>query len=232
MNGAPQKRYVRLSEAKKYFGVSQNTMYDWEREGIIKVIKTSNKDKAHRRYDMESFCGAKEEEKQVPSKPQGRGVCYCRVSTPKQYDDLERQIKFTTAQYPTYDVIKDVGSGINFKRKGLLKLLKGAVEGTYSTVVVSSKDRLARFGIELLQWLFEYYKVTFLVLDSDVGTEEQELTKDLLTIIHVFACKANGKRRYTVNKGKREEEQEIKEETCTKGTEEERTVSICGDKED
>ena len=217
--GNTQKRFIRLSEAKKYFGVSQNTMYDWEKEGIIKCIKTSNKEQAHRRYDIESFTGLdyKRKEPEPPVQERGKGVCYCRVSTPRQSDDLERQIEFTTKQYPAFDVIKDIGSGVNFKRKGLLKLLKGSIEGVYSTVVVSSKDRLTRFGFELLQWLFEYHKVRLLVLDEDIGTEEQELTKDLLTIIHVFACKANGKRRYTNREARNEtgteESKENKEET-------------------
>jgi len=99
--------------------------------------------------------------------------------------------------YPSYDIITDIESGINFRRAGFLKLIKRAIDGNLSTVVVAHKDRLVRFGFELLEWLFGEYKVALVVLDKqDFKTPEQELTEDLLSIVHVFSCRANGRRKY------------------------------------
>jgi predicted site-specific integrase-resolvase len=116
------------------------------------------------------------------------------------------------AQYPNFTIIKDFGSGLNFKRKGLLKLLQGAIEGDFQTIVVSHRDRLTRFGFDIFQWLFDYYRVKLVVLDPNIGSKEQELCKDLLSVIHVFSCRANGARRYKKRQVEPEPEPEEKAE--------------------
>jgi len=76
------------------------------------------------------------------------------VSSRKQKDDLERQCTFLKNKFPNHTLIKDIGSGLNYKRPGLLKLLEFSNSGRAEEIIVSSKDRLCRFGFELLQWLF------------------------------------------------------------------------------
>ena len=123
--------------------------------------------------------------------------CYCRVSTPKQKNDLERQIEYMKNLYPNIEIITDIGSGINFKRKGLLKLLSFAHRGLLEEVIVAYKDRLCRFGFELFEHLFKSQsdaKIT--VINSNPISKEEEVVQDILQIITVFSARVNGLRTY------------------------------------
>ena len=82
-------------------------------------------------------------------------ICYCRVSSYDQKEDLSRQIKFLKKKYPKHQVITDIGSGINFKRKGLLKLLNLAIENKLDEVVITYKDRLCRIGYDLIEHILK-----------------------------------------------------------------------------
>jgi len=104
-------------------------------------------------------------------------------------------------KFPGYTIIKDIGSGLNFKRKGFLSLLELIEGGNVQSLVVASKDRLARFGFDLVEWICNRYKVELVVLDrNEDKSPEQELVQDVLSVIQVFNCKWNGRRRYTLNK--------------------------------
>ena len=114
--------------------------------------------------------------------------CYCRVSTPKQKNDLNRQILYMKNLYPNIEVITDIGSGINFKRKGLLKLLDFAHRGLLNEVIIAYKDRLCRFGFDLFEHLFKSQsdaKIT--VLNDEPISKEDEVVQDILQIITVFS---------------------------------------------
>ena len=127
-------------------------------------------------------------------------VCYARVSSKKQMDDLDRQKDFFRCNYPNHIVVSDVASGINWKRKGLLSLLESSMRGDISEVVVAHRDRLSRFAFELLEWIFRKNGVELVVLNrNDNQSEEQELSDDVMSIIHVYSCRKNGKRRYKTN---------------------------------
>ena len=128
-------------------------------------------------------------------KGQKKVICYCRVSSRHQKDDLERQIKFMQNKYPEAEIIKDIGkSESNFKRPGLLKLINLSIAGNIEQVVVFPTEiDYASSGLDLIEFIFQQYDVKLLVLDqSDNKTSEQELAEDLLSIIHVFSSKANG----------------------------------------
>lgn len=131
-------------------------------------------------------------------------VYYCRVSGPKQRDDLERQIAFMREQYPTAEIIKDLGSGLHCKRKGLRSLLHRLFAGDKLTLVVAHRDRLARFGFGLITYLVEHNGGTVVVLDQTIHGPTTELAQDLLTILTVFSCRMHGLRKYR---------QQIKEDT-------------------
>jgi len=123
-------------------------------------------------------------------------ICYCRVSSTKQKEDLQRQIEYVTAKYPGKELIKDVGSGVNFKRNGLNALLERAMSGEQLEIVVAYKDRLARFGYDLIERVITRAGGRIVVLNEVSLSPSEELTQDLLTILHVFSCRLCGIRKY------------------------------------
>lgn len=186
--------YVTTREACKLFNVSDVTLRKWDQDGKIQTFRTPGN---QRRYSKRLL-----EEIDIRDSPptQKQKVCYCRVSSQHQKDDLERQKESLRERFPNHRIIEDVGSGINWKRPGLKTILELAMQGKLKTVVVAHRDRLCRFAFELLQWILEYNEVELMVLDDTVSSSEQELSADLLSIIHIFSCRQMGKRRY--NKGK------------------------------
>lgn len=125
-------------------------------------------------------------------------IGYCRVSSNKQRDDLERQIEnmklYLTAQGKPFEVISDIGSGINYKKKGLKELIKRISQNKVEKVVVLYKDRLLRFGFELVEYIASLYNCDVEIIDNTEKSEQQELVEDLVQIITVFSCKLQGKR--------------------------------------
>ena len=125
-----------------------------------------------------------------------KNICYCRVSSGKQKEDLERQIKLMKRKYPNHTIIKDIGSGLNFERKGLRELMELAMDNKLGEVVVTYKDRLARIGFELIKWMIESKsngKIVIINKDEE-ETVEEELANDVLTIMNVYVAKINGMR--------------------------------------
>ena len=128
---------------------------------------------------------------------QKQQICYCRVSSSKQMDDLERQKSFFRSKFPDHDLVTDIGSGINWKRKGLQTILERAMQGKISQVVIAHRDKLCRFAFELLEYIFKINGIELLVLDQETHqSSESELADDVLSIVHIYSCRAMGKRRY------------------------------------
>lgn len=125
-------------------------------------------------------------------------IIYARVSSQKQKGDLSRQIEFLRTKYPDYQVISDIGSGINFERKGFKNILEGVFKGTISEVVVTNRDRFTRFGFELFEWIFQQHNSQLLADQTDNKNAQEELSEDLLSIITVFTARYYGKRRYKI----------------------------------
>ena len=123
-------------------------------------------------------------------------IGYCRVSTPSQKDDLETQVQnvksYMYAKGYKFDIIKDIGSGINYKKKGLKELINRIENKEVSKVVILYKDRLIRFGFELIEYLCEINNVEIEVIDNSECSKEKELTDDLIQIITVFANRLYG----------------------------------------
>ena len=180
--------YVKLSEASKQLGLHANTLRKYADDGTIPSYKTPS---GQRRFDVEAYLRSESLSNEYIQ------ICYCRVSSYKQKDDLERQIAFMQKSYPKAQIVKDIGSGINFKRKGLRSILERVLRGDKLEVVVAHRDRLARFGFELVEFLVEQNGGKVVVLSrSSTHSPEEELTKDLLTILHVFSCRMHGLRKY------------------------------------
>ena len=114
-----------------------------------------------------------------------------------QKEDLERQVLFLKQKYPDYEVVTDVGSGLNFKRKGFRRVLESVLSNSVSEIVVAHRDRLCRFGFELVQWICDKSDTKLVVLEQTSLSPTEELTKDLLSIIHVFSCRLYGLRKYS-----------------------------------
>lgn len=197
--------YVKTKEAKKQLGVTDATLRKWASSGQIKHIRAS--DNGSRLYDVESFIGERREEKD-----ERKSFIYCRVSSNSQKKDLERQINYLKEKYPEHEVIKDIASGINFKRKGLNKILANSMQGSVKEVVVAHRDRLCRIAWEHFEWLFKQYGVNLIVEDKQEYSPESEFSEDLFAIIHVFSARHYGLRRtYTTKQVKKESDKEIKE---------------------
>ena len=210
-----KERFLSSSKAAKYFGVSPSTIRKWDTQGLIKTYRINGSLVGHRRFDVLSFTGKIEKNKQFNSnenkteqtiKSKTKGAIYSRVSSNYQKDDLARQVDSLQELYPQYQIFKDIGSGINFKRPNFLKLIERAIAGDFTEIVVAHKDRFSRFGFEFFEWLLSQYDVKLVVLDNqNHKSKEQELADDLLSIVHVFSCKQNGSRKYNSTKNKTEE---------------------------
>ena len=124
-------------------------------------------------------------------------IGYCRVRGKSQSDDLASQVAYLRKHYPEAEIIKDFGSGITFKRKGLRTLLECVLRGDKRCLVVAHRDRFARFGGAVIQFLVEQNGGEVVVLDKDVfGSPAEERTADFLAIPHVFSCRMSGRRQY------------------------------------
>ena len=201
-----QETFITTSKAKKILGVTETTLRRWADNGLFPSIRSPG---GQRLYNINGYLNQhhpkSEKEK---DKPKDR-ICYCRVSSQGQKDDLQRQIEYMREKFPEHKIISDIGSGINFKRKGLRSILELASKGLISEVVVAYKDRMCRFAFELVEWVLQTNGVEIVVLNQAVdATGSQELAEDVLAIINVFNCRVNGKRKYS----KRGENKQCSEE--------------------
>jgi hypothetical protein len=190
-----EQRFHKLGAASRILGVSKTVLHNWAYDGSVRTIRTPGNQIL---FDLSSIEGFKVEQ----AKPLRSRVLYARVSSSKQRNDLERQKQYLSDNLPDQYSgprieISDVGSGLNFKRPGLLRLLGLVEAGHVHDVVISSRDRLARFGFELIQWICTRHNTKLIVLDSTDGAPEEELGKDLMSIVQVYCCRWNGRRRYS-----------------------------------
>ena len=203
MNRGEETRFYKIADACNILGIKEGILRKWDLEGKIKTIRTPG---GIRLFDISSFDPATADNfNSLKAKKEPIVIFYSRVSSNKQKDDLNRQKEYIkdsyTDKYTKCEEITDIGSGINFKRPGLLRILGLIKQGNISTVVVASKDRLARFGFELIEWLCKEYGTKIVVFDTPDTTEESELGTDLMSIVQVYCCRWNGRRRYkTKNK--------------------------------
>ena len=175
------------NELAAKLGVSSESLRVWSDGGGLTCIRTNG---GHRRYEYNDATVAEATEK--------RKIIYARVSSAKQREDLGRQVAFLTDKYPTHEVIQDVGSGLNFKRKGLLRILDAVLLGAVSEVVVAHRDRIARFGVDMLEHVFQKRGTLLTVVHSAdyKPSGPAELADDLLSIITVFTARFYGSRKY------------------------------------
>lgn len=187
-------QHVTPKEAAKLLGVHVSSLRRWENEGKLKAIRTPG---GQRRFILEEI------EKAAGIPRTIKTVCYGRVSTHSQRDDLQRQLEHLRQGYPEAEIISETGSGLNFRRKKFLSILERIIDGDIQRLVVAHPDRLVRFGIELVKWLCEKFECELVVLNDRKLSPEQELVQDMLSIIHCFSSRLYGLRKYS---------QQVKEE--------------------
>ncbi|MFM6621530.1 MAG: IS607 family transposase [Dolichospermum sp.] len=181
--------YVPPRVAATRLGVSTKTLERWLEDGKIEGIFTQG---GQRRYNLDSIIPVRH-----GNPPDERTtLLYARVSSRSQKHDLEQQVQFLQSRYPGSEIITDIGSGLNFKRKGLQSLLDRVLGNTCKLVVIAHKDRLCRFGFDLISWLCARQQTQILVLNQTNLSPEREMVEDILAIIHVFSCRLYGLRKY------------------------------------
>jgi putative resolvase len=179
-------RLISIGELAELKAVSVDTIRRWEREGKIKSVRTEG---GHRRYELTDF---------VEQKP-GKTIAYARVSSHDQKSDLDRQDAvlsgFCISNGWDFEVIRDLGSGMNYRKKGLQKLIATLLDGDAARLVVTHKDRLLRFGSELIFSVCEHHGVEVIILNKkEDATFEEDLASDVLEIITVFSARLYGSR--------------------------------------
>ena len=199
------EEYISGKEALKILGVHQRTLYQWEEKGQIQTIRTPGNKRLYnvKKYLELNKCKNNQIEEcinldDLDKKQERLNICYTRVSTINQKNDLERQKDLLKAKYNNYIFIEDIGSGLNLNKRGLNKIIHLAIQGKVNELVVAYKDRLTRFGFELIEEIITKYskgKITILNKRQDTDPEE-ELVKDVMTIMNVYVAKMNGLRRY------------------------------------
>ena len=186
-------RLVGIGNAAKALGVSISTLRRWEALGKLPAEHTSGK---HRRYDLAKL---KPELFRTEGSSSRRTIAYARVSSHDQKDDLERQKQvlelYCASQGWKFEIIADLGSGMNCHKKGLKRLLNSIVDGQIGRLVITHKDRLLRFGAELVFAICEAKEVEVVILNQGEDTSfEEDLAKDVLEIITVFSARLYGSR--------------------------------------
>ena len=187
-------KYYSSKDVTKILGVTAQTLRNWDKEGKLKPSYT--KSNGYRYYSEDVILSYTQERK---TKKDINVVLYARVASKEQQDDLERQIsnlkEYAKDKYEKYDVISDIGSGINYEKPGLKRLIEMINKKQVDIIVVLYKDRLLRFGFELVEYFAKLNNVKIEVIDKIDKNQDQELVEDLVQIITVFSCKLQGKRK-------------------------------------
>ena len=180
-----------ITEAAKFLGVDISTLRRWEDEGKIKPERTRG---GHRRYDKDELLSLSNKRKNIKLT-----IAYARVSSSDQKEDLERQINnvssYCIARGYQFKVISDLGSGLNYNKKGLIELLDLICSNEIERIVINYKDRLIRYGYEIIEEVCKHHNVSIEVINhTDDKTYEEELVEDVLSIITVFSSRLYGSR--------------------------------------
>lgn len=183
-------RFFKIGEAARLLGVSIQTLRRWERIGHLLPAKKSKGNTRY--YTLDQITKT---EKVGPDLT----VAYARVSSHDQKEDLKRQAEVLAAycakQGWSFQVIQDLGSGMNYQKKGLKTLINWILEGKISRLVLTHKDRLLRFGAELIFALCEVKQIEIVLINKgDEVSFEEELAQDVLEIITVFSARLYGSR--------------------------------------
>lgn len=189
-----------IGKFAKSLGVSIQTLRNWDKEGKLKPTYVTENGY---RYYSEDLLNKFRNIKNV-NKIKKKNILYARVSTKNQKDDLNRQIdnlkQYAYSKGYSFEIITDIGSGINYKKEGLLKMINLVECGEVDRIIVLYKDRLIRFGYDLIEYICKLNDTKIEIVDNSTVSKEQELTEDLIQIITIFANRLYGARsKKTIN---------------------------------
>jgi len=187
-------KYYSIHEFSKLISRTPQTLRNWDKSGKLTPSHTgSNGYRYYSHQQLIEVLNIKDD-----SEKSRVIIGYCRVFSNKQKDDLQRQVdnlnKYLISLNKPYEIITDIGSGINYKKKGLRDLLKKINNKEVDKIIVLYKDRLLRFGFELIEYMANLNGCEIEILDSTEKTQQEELVEDLIQIITVFSCRLQGKR--------------------------------------
>ena len=203
------KAYYTTREVSDIFGVSPKTVQGWDRRGVLKFQRTSTNRRILPKEDLVSELKARN--MYMETDTSRKDVIYARVSTlnQKEQGDLDRQVLYileNVKDLVNVEVIKEHGSGLNSRRKGLLKLLDNVIEDKVSRIFITYKERLTRFGYEYIERICDEHGVEIIILHKDEEkSNEEELVEDMMSLLASFSRKWYGMRSHS-NKKKRIEE--------------------------
>ena len=182
-------KFVPRRKVLEILNIHYQTLYRMIERKEIETIKVGNQIM----YNLDKYLKIQNASLEIKKR-----ICYCRVSTIGQKSDLIHQIELMKTEYPNHEIIQDIASGLKFNRPGLNKIIKMALNKEISELVVMYKDRLARFGYELIEDLInQYSNGKIIVIEQEEQKEPtEELVQDVLQIMNIFVAKLNGMRRY------------------------------------
>jgi excisionase family DNA binding protein len=184
-------KYVSRKEASEILGIHYHTVYALAERKEIETVKIGKR----QLYNVSKYL----QKQKIPVENEIRKkICYCRVSSSKQKEDLQRQIEYMKKKYPSYEIISDIGSGLNMNREGLKKIIDSGIKGEIEILIVAYKDRLVRFGYELIERIIKEYSNGEIKIENneEEKTPMEELTTDIVSIMNVYVAKMNGLRKY------------------------------------
>ena len=186
-------KLLSIKQAANQLGVCVSTLRRWDETGVLVAQRTP---KGHRRYDLSKINPNLTRNK---VEQQRKTIAYARVSSHDQKPDLQRQIEmlklYCSSQGWSFEVISDLGSGMNYHKKGLKRLLDDILDNKIDRLVLTHKDRLLRFGAELVFALCEARQVEVVIINQGENLSfEEELAQDVLEIINVFSARLYGSR--------------------------------------
>lgn len=183
-------KLLRMNEVSEITGLAHSTLRLMHRKGEFVPAKISpGGTRYYSDEQVKEYMGVKTVSKRIV-------IGYARVSSRKQEDDLDRQIEnlktYMYAKGYSFEMITDIGSGINYSKKGLTKLLERTHKGEVSKVVILHKDRLVRFGFELLETVCKLNDCEIEIVDNTPKINEEELINDLVKVVNVLGSGLKG----------------------------------------
>lgn len=200
------EKHYPIAQFAELSGISKSTLRRYDKENKLKPAYISSG--GHRRYtesQLFELIGKKNNTNKI-------NVGYVRVSSKKQIDDLERQYtlmeSYLISKSKPFEIIKSVGSGVNYNNSSLNDLVDMVISGRVNKVFILYKDRLVRFGFDLLQSIFKRYGVEIEIINQQNNTAEDELVTDLIQLVTDLSPKLNSEQKHIINKFTKELENE------------------------
>ena len=183
-----------ISEFGKLIGKSVVTLQRWDREGRLIAKRTPTNRRYYTEEQLLEYRG-------IVSTDTSKTVAYIRVSGASQKNDLKSQKEYISQfmlnrGQEIDEWVEDIGSGLNFKRKGFNQLMLNIEHGQVKVLVIAHKDRLVRFGYDWFEQFCTNHGCKILIINNDKLSPQQEIVQDLISIIHVFSCRVYGLRSY------------------------------------